>query len=214
MNHSPVESSPEVLIVSGHAEAYARLMCEQNTRGIPFTACKEPADALSCYRGQAVVLGEPGRVAQVIDQMPGVRWVQSTWAGVKPLLDLGRRPWALTGIKGIFGEQMSEYVCGQLLAHELRLLERYGHQQKRTWFDDDSGSLRGKTAGIMGTGSIGSHIAETLRKFGVRTRGLNRHGRASTSFDRTCSIERLAGFLKGLDYLVAVLPETASTKIS
>ena len=35
-----------------------------------------------------------------------------------PLVSSGRRDYVLTGVKGIFGPQMSEYVIGYLLAHE------------------------------------------------------------------------------------------------
>ncbi len=86
---------------------------------------------------------------------PVVRWVQSTWAGVTPLLALGRRDFVLTGVKDTFGPQMAEYVLGYLLARELRLLERREHQLRRDWWPAESGTLRGKTLGIMGTGSIG-----------------------------------------------------------
>ena len=49
----------------------------------------------------------------------GLRWVQSTWAGVTPLLNLGRDDFILTGVRGVFGPQMAEYVLGYLLLRRL-----------------------------------------------------------------------------------------------
>jgi phosphoglycerate dehydrogenase-like enzyme len=202
---------PAVLILSREADAYARLLSRQHELGIPFTACRQASEAVAIYRGEPVVLGEPGLVASVIDQLAGVQWIQSTWAGVKPLLDLGRRPWSLTAVKGVFGPQMAEYVCGYLLAHELRLTQRAERQRQRQWYEADSGSLRGKRAGIMGTGSIGRDIAGALKSFGARVLGLSRSGKAKDPFDRVYPHDQLMAFLSGLDYLVAALPETAST---
>ena len=44
--------------------------------------------------------------------MPEVRWVQSSWAGVTPLLNCGRSDILLTGVKDVFGPEMAEYVIG------------------------------------------------------------------------------------------------------
>ena len=60
--------------------------------------------------GEEVVLGRPDFLAQLMDTAPPVRWVQSTWAGVTPLIQHAYRDYVLTGVKGIFGQQMSEYV--------------------------------------------------------------------------------------------------------
>jgi phosphoglycerate dehydrogenase-like enzyme len=106
---------------------------------------------------------------------------------------------------------MAEYVCGCLLAHELRLMARADRQRQRQWYDADSGSLRGKRAGIMGTGSIGRDIATALKGFGAKVRGFSRSGEAVDPFDRVYRRDQLMAFLSGLDYLVAALPETAST---
>ena len=84
--------------------------------------------------------------------MPEVRWVQSSWAGVTPLLDLGRTDYLLTGVKDTFGSQMAEYVLGYLLANELKIFERLGRQANRCWWDESSGTLEGKDPGDHGYG--------------------------------------------------------------
>jgi phosphoglycerate dehydrogenase-like enzyme len=141
-----------------------------------------------------------------------VRWVQSTWAGVKPLLELPRRDYLLTGVKDVFGPQMAEYVFGHLLAREIRLAERRERQRRREWWQAESGTLEGKRMGIMGTGSIGRHIARAAAAFDLRVCGYSRSGRPAPGFAQVYPAGQLTDFLAQLDYLVCVLPDTPDTQ--
>jgi phosphoglycerate dehydrogenase-like enzyme len=73
---------------------------------------------------------------------------------------------------------MAEYVFGQLLGLELRLAERRERQLRREWWTARSGVLQGRTLGVMGTGSIGRHIAATGKAFSLRVTGLQPQRRA------------------------------------
>ena len=115
---------PGVLVLTDDAEAYLPRLSELARQGTDLVAAITPQSARAAYAGQAVVLGQPDLVAATLEDMPDVRWVQSTWAGITPLLALRRRDYVLTGVKDVFGPQMAEYVLGYLLARELRLLER------------------------------------------------------------------------------------------
>jgi phosphoglycerate dehydrogenase-like enzyme len=167
---------------------------------------------MEAYQGQAVVLGEPGLLAPVLDQMPQVRWVQSSWAGVTPLLQCRRGNLVLTGIKDVFGGQMAEYVFAYLLAREVRLMERQEHQSRKSWWDMPSGCLQGKTLGVMGTGSIGRAIAERGCDFGMEAVGFSRSGSPVSPFRSVWAGDRLNEFLALPDYLVTVLPDTPETR--
>jgi phosphoglycerate dehydrogenase-like enzyme len=104
-----------------------------------------------------------------------LRWVQATWAGVEPLLDPSlRRDYILTNARGVFGDLMSEYVFGYLLLYERRILERNQAQKERRWDGSVTGTLRGKTIGLLGVGSIGAHLAATAKHFGMTVRGYTR----------------------------------------
>ena len=183
----------------------------ERTASIPVEPCGSSAEALEKYAGQTILFGDPDMVAKILPKLPDVDWVQSTWAGITPLTALGRRDYVLTGVKNVFGPQMTEYVLGYLLAHELRVVERARQQAARNWFDSPSGILHGKRLGIMGTGSIGAHIAGMARAFGLKVRGLSQSGTQSPDFDDVRPVEDLHNFLEGLDYLVSVLPATHGT---
>lgn len=201
----------DCLLLTADAHCFAAEIRRLADFPISISACTSPDQAMDEYRSQPVILGEPGMIAKVLNRMPEVEWVQSTWAGVTPLISCGHRDYVLTGVKGIFGPQMSEYVFGYLLAHELRIIERANAQHRHDWVPAPSGVLQGKCLGIMGTGSIGQHIAQTAASFGMRVTGLSRSGAAVPGFKTVSPVGQLHGFLKEANYLVSTLPQTDAT---
>ena len=73
------------------------------------------------------------------------------------------------------------------------------------------GKLRGKTACIIGTGSVGSAIARRLRAFDVQTVGMNRSGHPAAEFDQTQPTCRLDDLLPLADLVICAMPLTAET---
>lgn len=155
-----------------------------------------------------VLFGAPDLLVELLPQAAQLRWVQSSWAGVTPLLQAPRRDYLLTGVKDIFGQPMAEYVLGWLLALERQIPRRFAATH---WDDRPDGSIAGKTVGIMGTGSIGEAVAHACSALGLSTRGLNSDGRTVAGFDACWPMSDKLGFAADLDYLVALLPDTPAT---
>ena len=131
---------PTLLILSRHADAYRRLIEEAALAGL------EIVGAAAAGRVD-IVFGEPSLIRDALAELPALRWVQSTWAGVEPLLDPAlRRDYVLTNARGVFGGLMSEYVFGYVLAYERRIFEKYAAQQARRWDPSPPGTLRGARA--------------------------------------------------------------------
>lgn len=208
MNRNNARQS--ILVVSHDAEDLARLVLDAEP-DVDIAIAHNSREALDAYGGQRVLFGSPLAIATALPKMPAVEWVQSSWAGVKPLIELDRSDYVLTGIKGVFGRQMAEYVAGYLMAHELRITRRYDEQRAHRWWDGVSGSVKGKRIGIMGTGSIGSEVARLAAGLGMSVTGLSRSGSAAAGFEQVLPVSRIDEFLPGLDYLVAVLPDTPQT---
>jgi len=200
------------LIVTAKAGKIAEEITRLAEFPIPMKVCISAEQALDEYTNESILFGDPDTIAEILPEMPTVKWVQSTWAGVKPLLTLDRQDYVLTGMKGVFGAQISEYVFGYLLAHELKVLRRKQEQRDHHWFNETSGSLGGKCLGIMGTGSIGRHVARTARIFGVKATGLSRLGASAPDFEKVMPVEQLHQFLGETDYLVSALPQTNETE--
>jgi len=192
-----------LLILSRHAEAYRRLI------EVEHLADLEIASSDDCD----VVLGEPSIIAPAIGRLTSVGWVQSTWAGVEPLLDPAlRRDYVLTNARGVFGGLMSEYVFGYLLAHERKIFHKHAAQREGRWDPTPAGTLKGKRIGLLGVGSIGAALARTAKHFGMHVKGYTRSSEGCAEVDEYFhGSERLA-FARDLDYLVCTVPNTAATR--
>ena len=194
---------PRLLILSRDAEEYKRLIGDSQLPRLDFTTDPRESD---------IVLGEPKLIRRALPTLSSLKWVQSIYAGVEPLVESGqRRDYVLTNARGVFGELMSEYVFGYLLFHEKKMLERIKARESMQWQRSESGVLRGKTIGLLGVGSIGAHLAGTAKHFRMITRGYTRGSEASTSIDRYYHGDDLLKFVEGLDYLVSVLPRIKET---
>ena len=200
-----------VLVLSPDAEEYLPLLGILTDAGADVMAASSADKAVSSGHQFQVILAQPDLLAAAPGLLDQARWVQSTWAGVTPLLRLGRTDYMLSGVRNVFGRQMAEYVLGYLLAHELGILERLGRQAGRSWWPEPGGSLEGKMLGVLGTGSIGQDIALQLKHFGVKVLGLNRCGKPVEGFDHVYGTGRLYEFLCLPDYLVCALPDTEET---
>ena len=202
---------PDCLILSANAKELAEEITQLADFPITMKVCTSPQQALDEYTNQPIIFGNPEMIAEILPGIATIDWVQSSWAGVTPLTALDRRDYVLTGIKDVFGPQISEYVFAYLLAHELKLLQRMAEQHKHHWFASTSGTLQGKRMGIMGTGTIAQHIAKMANHFGATVTGLSRSGAPAPGFKTVVPIDQLHHFLERTDYLVAVLPHTAET---
>lgn len=200
-----IDAMPNLLILSKDDETY-RLILEQ--------ACLPGLDIIHAPAAHCeIVLGSPSMIVKELDNLPNVKWIQSTWAGVEPLLDPSlRRDYTLTNARGVFGGLMSEFVFGYLLAHERKIFELAQAQQRKEWMRFLTGTLRGKTIGLLGVGSIGAEVARTAKFFGMTVRGYTRGSETSTHVDKYFHGDELLKFANGLDYLVSILPNTKETR--
>jgi len=159
-----------------------------------------------------IVFGDTRRIQKTLPDLPHLKWVQTTSAGVERLMDSSlRRDYTLTNAKNVFGESMSEFVFGYMLYFKKRIAERQQAQKSKQWDEEDGGVLRGKTLGLIGVGSIGSHIAMTAKHFRMNVWGYTRASESNTHVDKYFHGDELLTFAKGLDYLVVVLPKTDDT---
>jgi phosphoglycerate dehydrogenase-like enzyme len=204
----------KVLILSRQANEFRQLIKAAHLPALEkLAAAKDASEALNLGDDFDVVFGEPALIRLVLAALPNLRWVQSIWAGVEPLLAPSlRRDYVLTNARGVFGALMSEYAFGYMLLHERRIFERFQAQQEKRWDHTRTGSLRGKTIGLLGVGSIGAHLAQTAKHFGMTVRGYTRTSESCRNVDTYYHGIALPDFASGLDYLVGVLPNTASTR--
>src|SRR5215211_5798032 len=130
----------KLLLLSRDADQYLQLIRAAQLPGLEFTTDSEESD---------IVLGEPKWIQGELPRLSALKWAQSIYAGVEPLVDqTQRRDYILTNARGVFGELMSEYVFGYLLFHEKKILDRINAQRSIQWQRPESGVLRGRTIGL------------------------------------------------------------------
>lgn len=109
-----------------------------------------------------------------LTRVPRLRWVATAAAGIDDLVPLD--PWGrgltVTNASGIHALPMAEYVLGAALMASERWPARLANRDRRAWADvrwDLAGQgLRGRTALIVGYGSVGREVARLLHACGVR----------------------------------------------
>ena len=202
---------PPIFIATQNAERYRALLLDQLDERVQISCADNIADVVNSYGREPVVLGRPDFILPLLDTEPPVKWVQSTWAGVTPLVHHHFREYELTGVKDVFGQQMAEYVLAHLLAFEAKLLGRHKSQASKTWDNSLSGTVHEKTIGIMGTGSIGAAVAETCKHLGMRPIGFNTSGMAVQPFEQVFATDDLQTFLQQCDYVIGILPDLEAT---
>jgi phosphoglycerate dehydrogenase-like enzyme len=169
-----------------------------------------------------ILLADPGLVSKRIDHsFHNLKWMQCTFAGVNRLIDDSTRDdYILTRIGEGFGSQMTEYILGWILSLQLRIPTAIEQQRRGEWNASPyltRGTLVNQTVGILGTGQIGSSIAQSCRLFGMKTIGYcTNPSRYIHTTDSTLPFDQYTDSLETMicssDYLVNTLPSTPQTK--
>ncbi len=202
-----------LLILSADAPKYLALIEAADLPQLKIDIACDAASAAQMIADCNIILGNPYMVDGLLETAGQLEWVQSIWAGVNSLCveDL-RRDYVLTGVKDVFGPQMSEYVITYLLAHERQVFRIRDNQLKQHWQSVRYRHSRDITVGIVGLGSIGRHMARMIRQFGIRVTGLSRRGRPCDDVERVYTTDNIADFLAEPDYVVLILPDTPGTR--
>ncbi len=162
-----------------------------------------------------IILAAPPVLAACLNEFPHLDWVQSIYAGVDSLMapDL-RQDYQLTNVKGIFGQQISEYVLGYIIQHFRHLNIYRDQQQDKLWKPHFYQTLAGKKLLILGTGALGNYMARTAAAFHLQTIGINRTGipPKDSAFNEVVHSEQVHTYLPEADIVVSTLPATPETE--
>lgn len=142
------------------------------------------------------------------------RWVQLPFAGIESFVSAGvidpGRTW--TCAKGIYGRATAEHALAMVL---LAARELHRHACTRSWLPSKelpaTRRLAGGTVLIVGTGGIGTALAEMLRPLGPRILAVNRSGAPMAGAERTVPVGDLDRCLPDADWVVIAAPLTPET---
>ncbi len=194
----------KILVLEEFADVYQRLSGADWIFSTGVTSAPPDCD---------VVLGQPDMVSAYLGLGNSPVWVQSTWAGVTNLVDQAKNNDVIvTGVKGLFGPMIAEYVFAHLLADTQKLDAHQTSQNERRWQPIAPLQLRHLTMTLVGTGSIGAHVATLARAFNMRVLGVSRHGDTVQPFDRCVTVAKMRPVLAESDVVVLTLPDTEQTR--
>jgi phosphoglycerate dehydrogenase-like enzyme len=165
-------------------------------------------------RSEAGVLLTWALPPDAFDQLPRLRWMQATGAGVDELLRRDDLPDGLrvTRSVGRFGLQAAEYAVGYLLHWLLRIEDYRRNQDRGVWRQLPRPLLGDRTVGIIGLGAVGLAIAERLGNFGTHVVGVSRTARPLPHLQRVYAIDAWREMLPTCEALVVAAPLTDATR--
>jgi phosphoglycerate dehydrogenase-like enzyme len=207
-----LEQPMRLLIGEANHALYAELLRQQAPE-LELCGSDQPDELLEYAADCAIWLGQPDLLAPLLQRGLQPQWLQSTWAGVTPLLAAGSPTnYLLTRAVGIFGQVMAEYVLCHMLAHERQLFARLAAQVEQRWDNRQPHRLAGRKVLIVGTGDIGLSVAQFLAPFSIVLLGIASSSRHLSPFRQVAGLDDLPRLAGEADYLINLLPDTPGTR--
>ncbi|TBL75154.1 D-2-hydroxyacid dehydrogenase [Paenibacillus thalictri] len=146
-----------------------------------------------------------------LEKCEKVKWVQVAHIGIErlPMDYLQERGVVVVNARGSLGMPIAEDIMCKMLMLARKSAAVMNKQLAHEWGGVRGFiNLNGKTAGIIGTGDVGTETAIRARAFGMRVIGINTTGRQLPEYDRVYKPEQLNEVITQSDFIVLSLPLT------
>ncbi len=202
-----------VLIMNSDAHWFANQLAEA-CPGFAYAAAESPEQAMEIAPeaeilvGLAPALGEP-----LIQSMKKLKWIHALTTGVDNLVSstsIGAGVF-LSNSRGFHGPQMSELAI-LLMLSTLRDYPRIlDNQRARLWERWPQPLLQGRTACIVGVGSIAEALAARLLALEMTVTGVSDGRSEVAGFTSIYKRADLPVAVSGADFVVVLAPYTSQT---
>jgi phosphoglycerate dehydrogenase-like enzyme len=205
----------KLLVYHARAETYRALLRERfPDLDVAVVVAGRDESALEEHLADAEVLLGWRIPLAALGRAKRLRWIQLTSAGADHVLDV--RPdlgdVVLTNARGIHGALMADYAIGVMVMLQWGFPRLLRQQEARTWRQQYTEPLAGKTVGVLGVGAIGGEIARRSAAMGMTVLGLRREPRPAEGVSRMYAPDGLGELLPRCDFVVVVVPATAETR--
>jgi glyoxylate/hydroxypyruvate reductase A len=109
-------------------------------------------------------------------------------------------------------EGMVEYVTQAVLTIHRDLFDYAAQQRDQVWREHPVRAAASRRVGVLGLGTLGQAVLDTLRRFGFPCAGWSRTPRTLDGVDCYAGDAALDAFLARTDILICLLPLTDSTR--
>lgn len=179
-----------------------------------FAPVIDRVDAIHTWSG-----GNPRHLLEpLLDLPPRLRWIAHAGIGVDQILfpRLIESDVVVTNMRGLdfYAAAMAEYAFALILLSAKRLREIERNRIRREWKRVQGSSLRGKTLGIVGLGTIGTELAKRALAFEMKVLATRRNPAApSLPGVEVLPATDLERVLRAADYVVLCAPRTSETDL-
>ena len=161
------------------------------------------------------IIGNPSR--EVVQAAKKLKWVQIASAGVKPYLhpELVNSDAVMTNAKTLSSAAIADHAFSMLLAFTRKINYFIKIQPKEGWErkNFELQELYNKTAVVVGTGGIGSNVAQRAKAFGMTVIGVDpEEFPPRLSFDRMVYPDRLDEVIPEADVVFLCVPHTKDSE--
>ena len=190
-------------------DRYERLVREARP-DLPLLVCKNREQIETFIAEADIIFSAHTFPGELVVKARKLKWIQSMSAGVENFARSNLLPpnVVLTKIRGVFGPIMAEYVVGYILAITQNMKKPFANKERRRWEPFLVDSIRGKTVGVMGLGSVGAYIAYQVHLMGALVIGLDEQEKRLPYVSKEYSPTEIEEFLGRPDFVVVTLPLT------
>ena len=191
-----------------------RAQIESVSPRVEAVAAHSDGDLLREIREAEVVYGRLPRAPFL--RAGRLRWVQSIGVGFETMLypEMIESDVVITNTAGAFDAAMAEQALAFMLVHARGLMRYERDRKDRVWdrHVDTVSQIHGKTACVLGLGSIGRSIAVRLSALGLEVTAVDAQVTTPpTGVTRLFRADELLRAIADADYVVVALPQTEST---
>lgn len=205
---------PSEVLIKGRDAAFFAERLAQALPELRVHAAHDPAEALAkCASADILIIRTDEIFAELVDRMPKLRLIQALTTGtdhIQALPNLGKHV-TLAAARGFHGPQMSELAFIFMLHFVRDLRDLFATQAAHRWNRVEQSLLAGRTAVIIGVGSIAEDLAHKCKVFGMRTVGVSDGRNEAPHFDAILPRAQMHEAAAQADFLIVLVPHTPAT---
>lgn len=202
-----------VLIMNGDAHWFASQLAGA-CPGFSYSAAESPEQAIEIAPEAEILIGlAPALCEPLIQSMKNLKWIHALTTGVDNLVNspsIGQDV-VLSNSRGIHGPQMSELAILLMLSTLRDFPRMLENQRAKRWERWPQPLLQGRTACIIGVGSIAEALAARLLALEVTVTGVSDGRSKVPGFARIYKRADLAAAVSRADFVVVLTPYTPQT---